>query len=82
MEKLILTCKHTSKSNMMAVFNGLIVGSSNVDGIDWLIWHLAELESKGFKYSKKHGGFIVKGFGFDRGLEIARALGFKSYELI
>ena len=39
-------------------------------------------ELKGFKWSNKHFGFVVRGCGFNRFLELARALGFKTYKII
>lgn len=79
MKKLVLACKHTSRSNLMGVYNGVIVENDDTTPI---ICHRYELESQGFKWSDKHHGFIVNGLGLDRFLEIARALGFKNYETI
>lgn len=75
--RLILTCKHYTRSNMRAYYNGIIVKDDG--GVE----RIGERAKKaGYKYNDRHGGFCVSGCGFDRFLAFAKDLGFDTYETI
>ncbi len=79
MKKLILTCKYASRSNMSGVYNGVII-DDETGKFEYLEYKQDELKS--FKWSNKYFGFVVKGCGLNRFFELARALGFKTYNII